>query len=79
MPASRLQAWVSVTRLIAGLGGFREDTVPLNDGLNLAVNVGIVIGAVVFLRSDLKTREEDLEKAFGKKDEELVDEASPMS
>ena len=32
-------SWVSLTRLIAGLGGFREDTVPLTDGINLVVNV----------------------------------------
>jgi len=61
-----IASWVSLTRVIAGVGGFRSDTVPLTDGLNLAVNVGIVVAAVFALRSDLRSRTADLERVSGK-------------
>ena len=57
---------MSVTRLIAGLGDFRSDVVPLNDGVNLAVNIGIVAAAVYFLRADLQSRGDDLEREAGR-------------
>eukprot|EP00320_Phaeocystis_rex_P020009 CAMPEP_0119071720 /NCGR_PEP_ID=MMETSP1178-20130426/53602_1 /TAXON_ID=33656 /ORGANISM="unid sp, Strain CCMP2000" /LENGTH=155 /DNA_ID=CAMNT_0007053675 /DNA_START=1 /DNA_END=468 /DNA_ORIENTATION=+ len=59
-------AWVSVTRLIAGLGGFRSDTVPTTDALNLAVNLGILAAAVYFGRGDLRSRTADLESESGR-------------
>mmetsp|Transcript_41061 Transcript_41061/g.90077 ORF Transcript_41061/g.90077 Transcript_41061/m.90077 type:complete len:165 (-) Transcript_41061:379-873(-) len=54
--------YVSVTRLIAGLGGFRDDLVPLNDAGNLFVDAGVIAAAVWFLRADLKARSEQLEE-----------------
>ena len=59
-------AWVSVTRLIAGLGGFRSDTVPATDGLNLVVNLGILVAAVFFGRGDLRSLTADLETESGR-------------
>lgn len=55
-------SWVSLTRLIAGLGGFRSDTVPLTDGINLVVNIAIVAAAVYFGRGDLKSKTAALKK-----------------
>ena len=60
------QAWVSATRLIAGVGGFRDDTVPFTDGVNLLIDFGVVAVAVWALRSDLRSRDEDLEKESGR-------------
>ena len=56
-----IAAYVAVTRLAAGMGGFRTDTVPLNDAGNLLIDAAIVAAAVYFLRGDLKSREDDLE------------------
>jgi len=57
-----IAAYVSITRLIAGLGGFRTDTVPLSDAGNMAINIAVVAAAVVALRNDLKGRAELLEE-----------------
>jgi hypothetical protein len=56
-----IAAYVSVTRLIAGLGGFRTDLVPLSDAGNLALNLGVVAAAVWALRNDLNGRAQLLE------------------
>ena len=54
-------AYVSLTRLVAGVSGFRSDVVPLNDGGNLLVDLGVVAAAVWALRADLRARDEQLE------------------
>merc|ERR1719198_2169493 len=56
-----IAAYVAVTRLIAGLSGIRTDLQPLNDAGNLFVDAAVVGAALIFLRSDLKAREEQLE------------------
>mmetsp|Transcript_7988 Transcript_7988/g.26294 ORF Transcript_7988/g.26294 Transcript_7988/m.26294 type:complete len:156 (+) Transcript_7988:57-524(+) len=56
-----IAAYVSVTRLIAGLGGFRTDLTPLSDAGNLALNLGVVAAAVWALRNDLNGRAQLLE------------------
>ena len=61
-----IAGYVSFTRLLAGLGGFRTDTVPVSDGINLFVNIGVVVAAVLALRNDLKGRTADLERVSGK-------------
>mmetsp|Transcript_47240 Transcript_47240/g.100831 ORF Transcript_47240/g.100831 Transcript_47240/m.100831 type:complete len:160 (-) Transcript_47240:218-697(-) len=53
-------SYVALTRLIAGLGGFRTDLTPLNDAGNLLIDVAVVAAAVYFLRGDLKSREQEL-------------------
>ena len=60
--AASIGLYVAITRLAAGLGGFRDDLVPLNDAGNVAVNLGVVAAAVYFLRKDLQSRDVDLEK-----------------
>lgn len=59
-------SWVSLTRLAAGLGGFRDDVEPLGDGGNLAINLGVIAFAVFFLRGDLKGRDELLQEVAAK-------------
>jgi hypothetical protein len=56
-----IAAYVSVTRLIASLGGFRTDLTPLSDAGNLALNLGVVAAAVWALRNDLNGRAQLLE------------------
>ena len=60
------QAWVAFTRLIAGVGGFREDLEPIKDGLNLGVDAGVVAAAIGALRADLRARGDDLERVSGR-------------
>ena len=55
-------AYVALTRLIAGVAGFRSDVIPLNEGGNLLVDLAVVAAAVYFLRSDLKARDEQLQQ-----------------
>ena len=57
-----IAAYVSVTRLIAGLGGFRTDLTPLSDAGNLAVDLGVVGLTVWALRADLDGRAKMLEE-----------------
>ena len=57
-----IASYVALTRIIAGVGGFRTDTNPLADAGNLFVDVAVVAGAVWALRKDLKGRAELLEE-----------------
>ena len=55
-------AYVTITRLAAGLGGFRDDVVPLDDAGNLLVNIAVVASAVWALSRDRRAASELLEQ-----------------
>lgn len=61
-----IAAYVSFTRVLAGVGGFRTDTVPLQDGLNFFVDIGVVVAAVLAGRADLKGKDADLARLTGR-------------
>jgi len=58
LAGAAIGAYVSLTRLAAGLSGMRTDLEPSADGLNLLVNIGVVAAAVYFGMGDLKSRDE---------------------
>jgi len=55
-------AYVSLTRVAAGLSGMRSDLDPSKDGLNFLIDAAVVATAVFFGLRDSKAKEEDLKK-----------------
>ena len=67
--------YVSFTRVLAAVAGFRTDTVPLQDGFNFFVDIGVVVAAVLGGRSDIKGKDADLARLSGRGQEPAVEDS----
>ena len=62
LAGATIAAYVSSTRAIAGLAGFREDIVVGKEGLNLVINVLVIATALYFGRKDIVGKDALLEQ-----------------